>query len=131
MDKLRADFVFCDDIRKEDNGKQILIGVYPFDLVPFSLPTQFSICIWCRVYGLEEGAHKLNAEISLNGSAINHFEINSIVSDPSKHVQINLMAIPVHIVREGELSIRLTNALLGSTEAGRLQIGPVARPITS
>ena len=30
--------VICDDVRREDNGKHILVGVYGADIVPGALP---------------------------------------------------------------------------------------------
>jgi len=38
--------VFCDDIRREDNGKELLIGVYSGDIVFPHFPGRVNLCIW-------------------------------------------------------------------------------------
>ena len=38
--------IFCDDIRREDNGKDILIGVYSGNFVISQLPNPVTISVW-------------------------------------------------------------------------------------
>lgn len=40
--------VFCDDIRREDNGKELLIGVYGSGLTLRQMPAQIAISQWIR-----------------------------------------------------------------------------------
>lgn len=38
--------ILCDDVRREDNGKDILIGVYTGDVLVPKFPISMSICLW-------------------------------------------------------------------------------------
>lgn len=38
--------IFCDDIRREDNGKLIFIGVYPEDIYPHKFPANLRLSLW-------------------------------------------------------------------------------------
>ena len=38
----------CDDIRREDNGKAILIGVYVGEIVANSFPLDVRLCFWLQ-----------------------------------------------------------------------------------
>ena len=40
--------IVCDDIRREDNGKFILIGVYPEFIMLNMLPSQLILSIWMQ-----------------------------------------------------------------------------------
>lgn len=38
--------IVCDDLRREENGKEILIGVYSGDIVFPQLPSTMRVCVW-------------------------------------------------------------------------------------
>ena len=38
--------LLCDDVRKEDNGKEFLIGVYSGNILLSELPTNLIVCLW-------------------------------------------------------------------------------------
>jgi hypothetical protein len=40
--------VFCEDIRREDNGKDMLLGVYGGDIVAARCPIRISISLWLQ-----------------------------------------------------------------------------------
>jgi hypothetical protein len=42
--------LFCDDVRTEESGKHILVGVYPGDLVPRRLPITVRLAVWIRLF---------------------------------------------------------------------------------
>jgi hypothetical protein len=52
----------CDDIRQENNGKKILIGVYD-DIMVQSLPTSISLCFWMRFKDPPLGTHVIECSI--------------------------------------------------------------------
>lgn len=43
--------IICDDVRREDNGKEILIGVYTGDMIFAQLPGTMRACIWLPWWG--------------------------------------------------------------------------------
>ena len=40
--------VFCEDIRREDNGKDMLLGVYSGDIVVARCPTRVGMSLWLQ-----------------------------------------------------------------------------------
>lgn len=40
--------VFCEDIRREDNGKDMLLGVYSGDIVVARFPARVSVSLWLQ-----------------------------------------------------------------------------------
>lgn len=64
MRSIHADVIFCDDIRQENTGKFIFIGVYPGDLIPSVLPAAFPMAVFLRVHGMPEGKHPFHVKIS-------------------------------------------------------------------
>jgi hypothetical protein len=68
--------ILCDDVRREDNGKEILIGIYVGNMivdtdVPALLPT---FCIRIVIRWKEPGAHKVEGFIiAPNGNLIVKF----------------------------------------------------------
>jgi hypothetical protein len=66
----RVHAIFCDDIRVETSGKLLVIGAYTSDLIARSLPTDLTLTIWVRVYGLPEGVHKNTLALTLNGEEV-------------------------------------------------------------
>ena len=41
-------FILCDEVRTEDNGKAILIGVYPHNIIVKQFPTRMTITAWLQ-----------------------------------------------------------------------------------
>lgn len=64
MRKYRVDAVFCDDIRQEDNGKHILIGVYPNDIMLPEFPIQVRLSLWARVRDVTPGTRKFRMRLA-------------------------------------------------------------------
>lgn len=45
----------CDDVRREDNGKEILIGVYSSDIRVAHFPTSLRLVFWMQIIVTTEG----------------------------------------------------------------------------
>lgn len=60
--------IICDDIRREDNGKFILIGVYPEVIMLNTLPAQIVLSIWLQFR--MQIFSKTALEFEIRGSAI-------------------------------------------------------------
>lgn len=57
----------CDDIRREDNGKAILIGVYAGDIVANSFPLNIRLSFWLQGHarkGIGAGEAQFKMEIT-------------------------------------------------------------------
>lgn len=60
--------IVCDDIRREDNGKFFLIGVYPEVIMLNTFPAQIVLGLWlqCRVQIFS----KITLEFEIRGNAL-------------------------------------------------------------
>lgn len=99
--------VFCDDIRREDNGKAILIGVYTGDLIPAVLPSKFPLSLWIDVRGLSKGQHKLKIDVSLPGGKNIGVEGQLAVDEPGQAVPMMLSGLPADITEPGIIEVVL------------------------
>lgn len=93
---IEARAVFCDDIRREDNGKAILIGVYTNDLIPGTLPTNLSLSLWLDVRGIPEGHHQV--KISVNPPAGEKISIPGEIDVHSTERPVTLMFVGVPVI---------------------------------
>ena len=100
-----ARVIFCDDIRREDNGKLILIGVYSESLIPGRLPTSIPLAMWVEINGLPAGKHSflMKAKYPAGKSFEIKGEIDVQVSNKSAHLY--LLGTPVELVQPGQIEI--------------------------
>lgn len=62
MADVSGKIVICDMIRHEANGKIMLIGVYPEDVVITpNIPGSVTVAAWVQVRGLDKGAYRFTA----------------------------------------------------------------------
>jgi len=109
--------VLCDDIRREDNGKFILLGLFETigsKVFPATHPTIFVMNCWCS--GL--GAFKQRTRIlDIKGSTLaqdeeTDFELNNLKSKHRVIARFNnlLLALPgeysVEVLLNGDLKVR-------------------------
>lgn len=73
--------IFCDDIRREDNGKEFLIGVYSGDIVFPHFPGRINLCIWLPWVGTTKPEKSTKFKLRLLDSSKeildSEFEINT------------------------------------------------------
>jgi hypothetical protein len=96
----------CDDIRKENNGKDILIGVYSGDILLPSLPAQLSLAFWIEVAPVQVGSKKATFRIGFGGdrSAMIHTELEVSRTGPAA---IALPTFLVSIDSPGDLTLEI------------------------
>lgn len=118
--------IFCDDIRREINGKDILIGVYGADLIPSSIPADFPLAIWLKFTELAPGEYKFRVRLIApeNSESRVEGEISIIAAD--KPTIIAFSGIPIHAERYGDLVVLISINGEDDFEAGRLTIAPPA-----
>lgn len=58
--------IVCDDIRREDNGKEILIGVYSGGIVVPSFPAPLALSFWMQ-FSASEAAENIPVEFRVVG----------------------------------------------------------------
>lgn len=69
--------IVCDDVRREDSGKAILIGVYTGDIVVAGYPSIFSAKFWFEVSSEGNGSAPFSARAILEPGGIELFSMNA------------------------------------------------------
>lgn len=90
--------IVCDSVRKEDNGKLLIIGVYPADILVATFPQIVQLMFWVQFSTDQEGEIgiefrvKKNREIISNGSGkvvVMGRRQSSIVTFPPTYINID------------------------------------------
>jgi hypothetical protein len=103
-EKLAVKFAFlCDDVRREDNGKFIFIGVYGENIVTQQLPNTMALSLVLWVEAREKLSGLASFRISLNGQQINAGS-GAVVFEEGKTVSAFQGTI-IAITHTGELKI--------------------------
>ncbi|EBA17408.1 hypothetical protein RSK20926_06717 [Roseobacter sp. SK209-2-6] len=99
--------VFCDDIRREDNGKLLFVGVYPEDLVPSALPSNILMSVWISIKELSVGVHKMRLRFDFPNEK--HIEVDGQVSvkEPNRVTSLVYAGLLVTLERPGEIKASL------------------------
>jgi len=123
---LSFETIFCDDIRQEANGKYMLVGVYPIDLVPGPLPATFSLSMFVKVRGLIAGEHRFKAELFAPG------EFKASVEGEGKNeegpVILAMPGLAITVQRYGQIELRISFDDGPFEIAGILPVAPSASP---
>lgn len=127
---ISASVIFCDDIRVEGNGKLILIGLYPADLVPGFLPQMMTLSIWVRLRGLAPGAHNARFTLGVNGVTQTEAEV-ALVAPESKEANLSIIGLPIELKDYGRITFSLAGFPGGETVHEELPIVPAARAHTA
>lgn len=106
--QIEARTVFCDDIRREDNGKALLVGVYMDDLVPIALPAQFPLSIWIQATGFDTGKHPFAIKIAFPGVE-KKFRMSAEIDviDNSGPLSLTWTRIPAEVHKSGFISVEI------------------------
>jgi hypothetical protein len=101
--------VFCDDIRQENNGKLIFIGVYPVDLVPGAMPSTFPMALWLRAEGLGKGNHSFTFRLTgPTGDVILEQQDTIDLPEDDKPLVLLFAGFLVSVTKTGEIKGTLT-----------------------
>jgi hypothetical protein len=100
--------VVCDDIRREDNGKEILIGVYSGDILVGKFPINLTLSFWTQFEKI--GAGKIPIRFRVSGpGGVTLFQGEGEFDTPESVplATLALGGIPVQIQRPGNISLEL------------------------
>ena len=103
-----ASAVICDDIRKEDTNKHLLIGVYPEDIVVKQFAAPVILRLWLQFYPDKDG--DLSLEIRMKGTAIGKSPlIRGVINivDKDKIATLSVPPMPIILEREGEIEFQI------------------------
>lgn len=118
---VQGNTVFCDDIRREDNGKALLIGVYTEDLVVQKLPTQLRLSFWIRLTGMDRGKYDITLRFDFPGSESFSVEGKAEITEPNETDNLVFVGIPATINEEGDITCNLIIADQ-TYEVGRITV---------
>lgn len=124
---MRADVsavIICDDVRKENTGKDILIGVYSGTVNVPAYPTTFPAALWIEIE--PEGIGIVRCEFAITTPSGNPpmkvgFDLD--VREPGTAVFV-MGGVPLTLERDGELVI---SATIGSDPERVVKRKPVKR----
>jgi hypothetical protein len=128
-----GDVIICDDVRHENNGKQILIGVYGSNIVVQSIPFMLNLSIWLEYNAPKRGEDHVHIRFLFESKPVSGVEIRINVLDPGL-MTIATPQLPVHGASEGWLSVELSSdgKKWGEIKRKRVQAGssPAAPPLS-
>lgn len=122
---ISAQFICCDDIRYEANGKMMFIGVYPEDLVPNVLPQLLTLSFWIRLQGVAAGTHALHFAVGSNEAVSLEADLTMVVEPGKELSYLTLVGLPVQLTDYGQIFLRVTGFPDGSSVVYHL---PVVQP---
>lgn len=105
--------LFCDDIRHESNGKQILIGVYTGDILPTQFPALFSVSIWIAFERVNDIPGELPIEfrvINTQGSSLGYGSARLYLTEDPHDGAITLPGLPLQLTQPDTLTFQLKQA---------------------
>ena len=98
--------LFCDDIRREETGKLIVIGVYTGGISTV-FPSTSPLSYLVQVSGLDIGHHSLDFVIEAPGGYRVDFNGGVEIVNPEAPVFISLQGAPMQYKEAGRLSFQL------------------------
>lgn len=119
--------ILCDDIRQEDNGKYLIIGLYAGAFIPPRLPMNASVQfgIWAKVE--PGGEYHCNFEVMLEpaDTPAGAIEVQFDIMEGESQIFIPLPKFQLKIVSPGFLILRET---ILDQEILRIRIDPARVP---
>jgi hypothetical protein len=100
--------VFCDDIRVENNGKLILIGVYQEDLIPAFLPQMLGLSLWSRLDGVAKGSYDITLRVGVNKTVQHELKVKLEIQADEKPAHIHVIGLPVQIDAPSSIFVEVT-----------------------
>lgn len=100
--------LICDDVRVENNGKHIFIGVYTGDILFESLPAIFSPIFWVEIEpGVTNQRIDMEVKFDAPGMEKPRISLHSMDIEEERSVFMILNATPTLITGPGELVLSL------------------------
>jgi len=101
--KITAHGIICDDIRREDNGKLLIIGAYDGGFVPGKIPVQFPLSLWLTVHGVDVGTHDFKLQLVFPDDKKFESEGELEVLDDAMPASMFFIGFPAAITGFGEI----------------------------
>lgn len=101
--------ILCDDIRREQNGKFILIGVYGISILCNEFPAQLNLHLFCSIQPTRLGDVELEFQFCLDEKPLVGAELLAQFTGLTEDL-FSTPALPVTLKGPGTLSLRCREA---------------------
>lgn len=103
--------IVCDDIRREDNGKLFVIGMYPSNIGVPKMPSVLNLCLFTTFKPIKNGKAQITIEIRNSWSdkklvAKTEIESNTATEAFDSYIAV-LPNMLLQVEKAGEISIYL------------------------
>lgn len=126
--------IFCDDIRREASGKDILIGVYSAEMVFATVPTMVGVSIWIQLRTAGNGVVGAWVRVTdPTGNTAGQTRVDVLVGSAAGNPggttgALSMPPLPISVMHAGAINVYWSAggndfALIGEK---RVTIGPAA-----
>ena len=99
--------IICDQVRKEDTGKHLLLGVYPVDVLVRDFPATIALVLWMQLYVDRNGEYEVEFRTQNDKKSISRTKATMNVKNHLHPVTIALPSAPIEIDGECTLSFQI------------------------
>ena len=102
---MQVEAIVCDDIRQEQSGKYILVGVYTGVIIPAAMPVTLPLAIFLRLPLLTEGSHGVKFDFGTQNQVAVQGDLELQVGNPALGTYLALGPFSVSISEPGFLKL--------------------------
>jgi hypothetical protein len=96
--------IICDDVRREDNGKEILIGIYGSAMLVSKFPAAVSPVLWMQVRPMKSGELRFSIRLKNEADAVFHEISGGVnVDAPGEMGAVSTPPAPIQVNAEMQL----------------------------
>lgn len=99
--------VVCDDVRRENTGKDILVGAYPGSINMGKMPGQVVLSFWLELQFHKNGDITVEIDLKMSSQSIAQFELAIHINDYTVHAAVATPAVLVSIPGDCRLDFLL------------------------
>jgi hypothetical protein len=103
--------IVCDDVRREDNGKEILIGVYSSHILVSVFPANLRLFFYTMLSADESGDYKFSMRlIGPNGVQLIQGNIDAQMRGPGGEAALPIGPLVIQVQSPGEIVLEIKQA---------------------
>ena len=99
--------IVCDEVRIEDTGKHIIIGVYPETIVVPEFPAGLLLCIWAQLYLDRDGELDVQLRVLENKKEVSRGSAKFRITNHKEVLTTTFREIPVRVISGGVLTFQM------------------------
>ena len=99
--------IICDDVRTENSGKDIIIGVYAENIIVPKFPANILLCLWTQFFLNRNGDIPVSFRIQKNKTDLFFYKGMLQVNNYKKIGTMRFPGIPLQVNAEGVLVFQM------------------------